>query len=148
MSENFTPALHAEVTAIQLGRPMSSGEVHDSEIADHNEGKIGRPGATAEALITGARGRGRGRRQRLDREGRKKRRAERTRGRKRLMRIAEEVYEEGDTQEDLREKISAVLEDGDVGGDRPFMDFLMALLEQLLPLLIQMFLGGMTGGLI
>jgi hypothetical protein len=55
------------------------------------------------------------------------------------MTIAAQVYEEGDTPATLRPKMLQALEES--GESRPFLKILMALLEKLLPLLLQMLAG-------
>lgn len=74
------------------------------------------------------------------REERRRRRQMRVEGRKQLMAIAAEVYEEGDDSVELIEKITERLE-SDFAEDRPFLAFLLELLETFGPLLIKLLMG-------
>ena len=69
----------------------------------------------------------------------RRRRSDEVETRAELIRIAADVYEEGDTKEDLRDKILA--EARATSTDRPI---LRMLLEALLPLLIQWLTGALT----
>jgi hypothetical protein len=71
---------------------------------------------------------------RLTREERKERRRQRVEARKKLFRIGLDVYEDGDTVDDLRDKITERLEGENL--DRPFLAFLLKMLELILPLLL------------
>lgn len=66
---------------------------------------------------------------------RKKRAKKDVDARRGLFALASEVYEDGDTQDELHAKMKErITEDG---GTRPFMAFLMKLLEMLIPLLFK-----------
>ena len=76
------------------------------------------------------------------RERRAKRRARRKvkhDGRMRIISIATQVYEPGDDADDLREKITTVLEESE--SDTPILDKLLQILELIMPLLIRLLAG-------
>lgn len=73
------------------------------------------------------------------REERRERRRARLQGRARLMGIAAQVYEPGDDVEELKLKIAEVLEAEE--DDRPWLAFLLELLEILAPILIKVLIG-------
>lgn len=75
-----------------------------------------------------------------DRIRARRERRQETDGRRTLFAIAAEVYEDGDTEADLRSKMTQVLEE--TGESRPFLMFLMKLMEMLLPLLLKGLAGG------
>jgi len=80
-----------------------------------------------------------GRRER--REERRRQREERKNGRKELIRLALDLYEDGDDVDDLRDKVVEALESR---GSGKWLEFMTMLFEKLLPLLMKL-LTGLTG---
>lgn len=63
----------------------------------------------------------------------------------RIEEIASEEISAGATAADIKPRVEARLQQET--GSRPFLDFLMKLFEQLLPLLLQLLTGAIVGGL-
>lgn len=64
---------------------------------------------------------------------------DRIRARKRLMQMAQELYEPGDDAEELQAKMNAAIENEE--GGEAWKGFLQVFLEQLLPILFRLLLG-------
>ena len=70
------------------------------------------------------------------RSQRQEARRQRRGARKKVIKLAAELYEDGDDVESLSEKVTIAAESSI--GDRPFLKLLLSLLEKLLPLFLRM----------
>lgn len=70
---------------------------------------------------------------------RRRNRRKETEGRATLMEVAAGVYEDGDTKATLKAKMVEAIQAS--GEDRPFLAFLMKILDALLPLLLKLLAG-------